>query len=171
MLVDSHCHLDMLDLASFDGGLDGVIAAAQESGVGHMLCVSVSLEDYPAMLALVEDRDEVSVVEAIGELAGKRAIMLDDMIDTAGTLCQAAAALKAHGAGDVYATATHAVLSGPALERINESSLKEVLITDTIPTEEKVQKCSRLRTVSVANLLAESIRRIHGDESVSSLFI
>ena len=61
MLVDSHCHLDMLDLPSFDGGLDGVIAAAQESGVGHMLCVSVNLEDYPAMLALVEERDEVSV--------------------------------------------------------------------------------------------------------------
>ena len=128
-----------------------------------------------AGLAIIDKRRSAAnvseVMHIIGDVDGQTCIIVDDMIDTAGTLCQAAAALKAHGAGDVYATATHAVLSGPALERINESSLKEVLITDTIPTEEKVQKCSRLRTVSVANLLAESIRRIHGDESVSSLFI
>ncbi len=128
-----------------------------------------------AGLAIIDKRRSAAnvseVMHIIGDVDGQTCIIVDDMIDTAGTLCQAAAALKAHGAGDVYATATHAVLSGPALDRINESSLKEVLITDTIPTEDKVQKCSRLRIVSVANLLAESIRRIHGDESVSSLFV
>jgi ribose-phosphate pyrophosphokinase len=107
----------------------------------------------------------------IGEVAGETCIIVDDMIDTAGTLCQAAAALKAHGAAEIYATATHAVLSGPALERISQSCLKEVLITNTIPAGTKLDACPRLRQLSVANLLAEAIRRIHGDESVSSLFI
>ncbi|MCK4507278.1 MAG: ribose-phosphate pyrophosphokinase [Desulfuromonadales bacterium] len=128
-----------------------------------------------AGLAIIDKRRSAAnvseVMHIIGDVDGQTCIIVDDMIDTAGTLCQAAAALKAHGAGDVYATATHAVLSGPALERINESSLKEVLITDTIPTEKKIKECSRLRIVSVAKLLAESIRRIHGDESVSSLFV
>ncbi len=128
-----------------------------------------------AGLAIIDKRRSSAnvseVMHIIGDVNKQTCIIVDDMIDTAGTLCQAAAALKAHGAGDVYATATHAVLSGPALERINESSLKEVLVCDTIPTEEKVKNCSRLRVVSVANLLAESIRRIHGDESVSSLFV
>jgi ribose-phosphate pyrophosphokinase len=128
-----------------------------------------------AGLAIIDKRRSAAnvseVMHIIGDVEGQTCIIVDDMIDTAGTLCQAAAALKAHGAGDVYATATHAVLSGPALERINESCLKEVLVCNTIPTEEKAQKCSRLRIVSVANLLAESIRRIHDDESVSSLFV
>jgi len=128
-----------------------------------------------AGLAIIDKRRSAAnvseVMHIIGDVEGQTCIIVDDMIDTAGTLCQAAAALKAHGAGDVYATATHAVLSGPALERINESCLKEVLVCDTIPTEEKTKKCSRLRIVSVANLLAESIRRIHDDESVSSLFV
>jgi ribose-phosphate pyrophosphokinase len=128
-----------------------------------------------AGLAIIDKRRSAAnvseVMHIIGDVDGRTCIIVDDMIDTAGTLCQAAAALKAHGAGDVYATATHAVLSGPALERINESDLKEVLVCNTIPTEEKVKNCSRLRTISVANILAEAIRRIHGDESVSSLFV
>ena len=128
-----------------------------------------------AGLAIIDKRRSAAnvseVMHIIGDVDGRTCIIVDDMIDTAGTLCQAAAALKAHGAGDVYATATHAVLSGPALERINESDLKEVLVCNTIPTDEKVKNCSRLRTISVANILAEAIRRIHGDESVSSLFV
>ena len=128
-----------------------------------------------AGLAIIDKRRSAAnvseVMHIIGDVDGRTCIIVDDMIDTAGTLCQAAAALKAHGAGDVYATATHAVLSGPALERINESDLKEVLVCNTIPTEEKVKNCSRLRTISVANILAEAMRRIHGDESVSSLFV
>jgi ribose-phosphate pyrophosphokinase len=128
-----------------------------------------------AGLAIIDKRRSAAnvseVMHIIGDVDSRTCIIVDDMIDTAGTLCQAAAALKAHGAGDVYATATHAVLSGPALERINDSSLKEVLVCNTIPVEEKIRKCPRLRVVSVANLLAEAIRRIHGDESVSSLFV
>lgn len=128
-----------------------------------------------AGLAIIDKRRSAAnvseVMHIIGDVSGQTCIIVDDMIDTAGTLCQAAAALKAHGAGDVYATATHAVLSGPALDRINASDLKEVLVCNTIPTEEKTRSCSRLRIVSVANLLAEAIRRIHGDESVSSLFV
>ncbi len=128
-----------------------------------------------AGLAIIDKRRSAAnvseVMHIIGDVDGQTCIIVDDMIDTAGTLCQAAAALKAHGAGDVYATATHPVLSGPALDRINESDLKEVLVCNTIPTEEKTKNCSRLRTISVANILAEAIRRIHGDESVSSLFV
>ena len=128
-----------------------------------------------AGLAIIDKRRSAAnvseVMHIIGDVDGKPCIIVDDMIDTAGTLCQAAAALKAHGAGDVHATATHAVLSGPALERINESALKEVLISNTIPAEAKVRECPRLRIISVAKLLAEAISRIHGDESVSSLFV
>lgn len=128
-----------------------------------------------AGLAIIDKRrsgaNVSEVMHIIGDVDGKTCIIVDDMIDTAGTLCQAAAALKAHGAGEVYATATHAVLSGPALERIQASALKEVLVTNTIPVEKKLESCPQLRMVSVANLLAEAIRRIHGDESVSSLFV
>jgi ribose-phosphate pyrophosphokinase len=128
-----------------------------------------------AGLAIIDKRRSAAnvseVMHIIGDVDGKTCIIVDDMIDTAGTLCQAATALKAHGAGDVHATATHAVLSGPALERINASSLKEVLISNTIPAEAKVIECPRLRIISVAKLLAEAINRIHGDESVSSLFV
>jgi ribose-phosphate pyrophosphokinase len=128
-----------------------------------------------AGLAIIDKRrsgpNVSEVMHIIGEVEGETCIIVDDMIDTAGTLCQAAAALKAHGAGDIYATATHAVLSGPALERINQSCLKEVLVTNTIPVGDKLSGCVRLRQLSVANLLAEAIRRIHGEESVSSLFV
>jgi ribose-phosphate pyrophosphokinase len=128
-----------------------------------------------AGLAIIDKRRSAAnvseVMHLIGDVDGKTCIIVDDMIDTAGTLCQAATALKAHGAGDVHATATHAVLSGPALERINASALKEVLISNTIPAEAKVIECPRLRIISVAKLLAEAINRIHGDESVSSLFV
>jgi ribose-phosphate pyrophosphokinase len=128
-----------------------------------------------AGLAIIDKRRSAAnvseVMHIIGDVDGRTCIIVDDMIDTAGTLCQAAAALKTHGAGDIYATATHAVLSGPAIERINESSLKEILVCNTVPAAEKVKKCSRLRIISVAKLLAEAIRRIHGDESVSSLFV
>jgi ribose-phosphate pyrophosphokinase len=128
-----------------------------------------------AGLAIIDKRrsgpNVSEVMHIIGEVEGETCIIVDDMIDTAGTLCQAAAALKAQGAGDIYATATHAVLSGPALERINQSCIKEVLITNTIPMDGKLKDCPPLRQLSVAKLLAEAIRRIHEEESVSSLFV
>lgn len=128
-----------------------------------------------ANLAIIDKRrsgpNVSEVMNIIGEVEGQICVIVDDMIDTAGTLCQASQALMEKGAAAVYACATHPVLSGPALERINQSSLKEVIVTNSIPTLDKLKGCSRLRQLSVAELLAEAIRRIHGDESVSSLFV
>lgn len=128
-----------------------------------------------AGLAIIDKRrsgpNVSQVMHIIGDVEDQVCLIVDDMIDTAGTLCQAAEALKKHGAKAVYATATHPVLSGPALERITQSCLEEVVVTNTIPTGDKRAACPKLRTLSVAQLLAEAIRRIHGDESVSSLFV
>jgi ribose-phosphate pyrophosphokinase len=125
-------------------------------------------------LAIIDKRrtgpNVAEVMHIIGDVAGKAAIIIDDMIDTAGTLTQAANALKLHGAKSIYACATHAVLSGPAIDRINNSAIEEVLITDTIPLGEKSGSTSKLKVLSSAELLAEAIRRIHEDESVSALF-
>lgn len=126
-------------------------------------------------LAVIDKRrtgpNVAEVMHLIGDVSDKAAVILDDMIDTAGTLTQAAKALKAHGAKSIYACATHGVLSGPAIDRINESDIEGVLITDTVPLGEKAERTSKIKIISVANLLAEAIRRIHGDESVSSLFV
>jgi ribose-phosphate pyrophosphokinase len=128
-----------------------------------------------ANLAIIDKRrsgpNVSEVMHIIGDVADETCIIVDDMIDTAGTLCNAARALKDHGAREVYACASHAVLSGPALERINESCLEEVLVTNSIPVDAKRAECPKLRVLSVAELLAEAIRRINGDESVSSLFV
>lgn len=128
-----------------------------------------------AGLAIIDKRrsgpNVSEVMNIIGDVAGETCVIIDDMIDTAGTLCQAAQALKDKGAHKVYACASHPVLSGPALDRINESCLEEVVVTNTIPLGEKTKLCGKLRALSVAGLLAEAIRRIHGDESVSSLFV
>ncbi|MBI1921653.1 MAG: ribose-phosphate pyrophosphokinase [Geobacter sp.] len=126
-------------------------------------------------LAIIDKRrsapNVAEVMHLIGDVKGKEAIILDDMIDTAGTLTQAANALKEHGAKAIYACATHAVLSGPAIDRINASAIEKVVVTDTIPLSETAAKCEKLRVLTVAELLAEAIRRIHEDESVSSLFV
>ncbi len=126
-------------------------------------------------LAVIDKRrtgpNVAEVMHLIGDVTGKDAIILDDMIDTAGTLTQAAKALKAHGARSIYACATHGVLSGPAIDRINASDIEGVLVTDTVPLGEKAERTSKIKIITVANLLAEAIRRIHGDESVSSLFV
>ena len=128
-----------------------------------------------AGLAIIDKRrsgpNVSEVMHIIGDVKGKVCAIVDDMIDTAGTLCTAATALQNQGATAVYAFATHGVLSGPALERIAESPLKKVFVTDTIPIQEKLNKCSNLQGLSVSYLLAEAIRRIHNAESVSSLFV
>ena len=125
-------------------------------------------------MALIDKRrtgpNVAEVMHLIGDVKGKIAIILDDMIDTAGTLTQAAGALKQNGADAIYAAATHGVLSGPAIDRINGSVIEEVLLTDTIPLGERADRTSKIKVLSVAPLLAEAIRRIHEDESVSSLF-
>jgi len=128
-----------------------------------------------AGLAIIDKRrsgpNVSEVMHIIGDVKDQVCVIVDDMIDTAGTLCQAAQALKQEGAAKIYASATHPVLSGPALERINESCLEEVVVTNTVPTGAKGAVCSKLRTLSVADLLAETLRRIHGGASVSSLFV
>jgi ribose-phosphate pyrophosphokinase len=107
----------------------------------------------------------------IGEVQDKNCIMMDDMVDTAGTLCHAATALKQHGAASVQAYITHPVLSGPAVSRIAESELDEVVVTDTIPLNDEAQACTKIRQLSTAELLAETMRRISTEESVSSLYL
>jgi ribose-phosphate pyrophosphokinase len=111
------------------------------------------------------------VLNVIGDVQGKIAILLDDMIDTAGTLTQAANALVDKGAARVFAYATHAVLSGPAVERIQKSPIEEVVVTDTIPLTPAAQACTKIKPLSTARLFAEAVKRIHSADSLSSLFV
>ena len=127
-----------------------------------------------ASLAIVDKRRERAnvseVMNLIGDVAGKECIIIDDMIDTAGTLVGAAKALIDHGATKVVACATHGIFSGPAIERISESPLSEVVVTDTVPLSDSARACPKIKQVSIARLLAEAIKRIHSSDSVSSLF-
>jgi ribose-phosphate pyrophosphokinase len=126
-------------------------------------------------LAIIDKRrpkaNVAEVMNIIGEVEGRTCVIMDDMVDTAGTLCKAASALKANGAKRVLAYCSHAVLSGPAVERINASDIDELVVTDTIPLREDARNCSRIRQLSVADVMAETIRRISNEDSVSSLFI
>ncbi len=127
-----------------------------------------------ANLAIIDKRREVAneakVMNIIGNVGGKTCVIVDDMVDTAGTLCEAARALMGAGATGVYAAITHPVLSGPALKRIAESELKSLIVTDTIPLRPEAQESNKINVVSVAQHLGEAIRRINNEESVSSLF-
>jgi ribose-phosphate pyrophosphokinase len=107
----------------------------------------------------------------IGEVEGKTCIIVDDLVDTAGTLCQAAQALKDHGAQRVVAYITHPVLSGNAVQNLTHSQLDELVVTDTIPLTEEARACPKIRQLSIAGMLAETIRRVHKEESVSTLFM
>ena len=107
----------------------------------------------------------------IGDVKGKTAILLDDMVDTAGTLCSAADMLHKKGATEVHACCSHAVLSGPAIERINNSFIKSLVVTNSIPLHEKAGSCDRIKVLSVSKLLGEAIGRINREDSVSSLFV
>ena len=126
-------------------------------------------------LAIIDKRRPKSniaqVMNIIGDIEGANCILLDDMIDTAGTITQAAAALMENGAKCVDAYATHPVLSGPAIERLQDSPLRRVVVTDTIPLAENAKNCSKIEVVSIAPLLAKALRRIHLGESVSTLFV
>ncbi|MGE5384659.1 MAG: ribose-phosphate pyrophosphokinase [Betaproteobacteria bacterium] len=126
-------------------------------------------------LAIIDKRrpkaNVTEVMNIIGEVEGRTCVIMDDMVDTAGTLCKAATALKEHGALKVVAYCTHPVLSGAAVERVNSSDLDALVVTDTIPLREDAQQCPRIRQLSVAEIMAEIIRRISNEDSVSSLFI
>ena len=125
-------------------------------------------------LAIIDKRrptaNEAQVMHIIGDVEGRSCLIVDDMVDTAGTLCKAAQALKDHGASKVMAYATHPVLSGPAIENIEGSALDSLVVTDTIPLSDEAKKCSRIRQLSMARLLAESIRRVSNEESISAMF-
>jgi len=150
---------------------DVVVVSPDAGGVERARAFAKRLN---ASLAIIDKRREKAnvsqVMHVIGEVSNKNAILFDDMIDTAGTITQAAAALKENGAKRVIAACSHAVLSGPALKRINDSVLEDVIVTNTIPMEEKQKLCSKLTVLSVAKLLGEAIKRIHEESSVSSLF-
>ena len=128
-----------------------------------------------ASLAIIDKRregpNEAEVMNIIGSVKGKRIIILDDMIDTAGTVVQAARAMKEAGALEVSICCTHPVLSGPALERIESSEIKEVIVTDTIPLSDRAKTCKKIKVLSVSGILGEAVRRIYYNDSVSSLFI
>jgi ribose-phosphate pyrophosphokinase len=151
---------------------DTVIVSPDTGGVERARAFGKRLG---ATLAIVDKRregpNEAQVMNIIGDIRNKKVIILDDMIDTAGTVVQAASALKEAGAVDVSVCATHPVLSGPAIERIENSCIEEVIVTDTIPLHEQAKNCRRIKVLSVSGLLSEAVRRIYYNDSVSSLFI
>jgi ribose-phosphate pyrophosphokinase len=152
---------------------DLVVVSPDVGGVVRARAIAKRLDD--ADLAIIDKRrpraNVSEVMNIIGEVAGKHCVLVDDLVDTAGTLCHAAEALKEAGAKRVCAYITHAVLSGPAVGRIEDSHLDELVVTDTIPLSEGARKCRKVRQLSVAELLAETMRRILDEESVSSLYI
>jgi ribose-phosphate pyrophosphokinase len=143
--------------------------------VGGVVRARAMAKHLEADLAIIDKRrprpNEAKVMHIIGEVENRTCVLMDDLVDTAGTLCEAAGALKAHGAKRVLAYCTHAVLSGKAVERISASQLDELVVTDTIPLKPEAQACKQIRQLSIAELLAESMRRISEEDSVSELFM
>jgi ribose-phosphate pyrophosphokinase len=150
-----------------------LVVSPDVGGVVRARAIAKRLDD--AELAIIDKRrprpNEATVMNIIGDVEGKVCVLVDDIVDTAGTLCAAAAALKQHGARRVVAYCTHPVLSGPAIQNLNGSQLDELVVTDTIPLSEAARACTRIRQLSVAELLAETMRRIAFGESVSSLYV
>jgi ribose-phosphate pyrophosphokinase len=150
-----------------------VVVSPDVGGVVRARALAKRLGD--ADLVIIDKRrqqaNQSEVMNIIGECEGMNCIMMDDMVDTAGTLCHAAGALKENGAASVHAYITHPVLSGPAVERISKSALDSVVVTDTIPLTEAAQACKNIRQLSTAELLGETMRRISDEESVSSLYV
>ena len=152
---------------------NAMVVSPDVGGVVRARALAKRLDD--ADLAIIDKRrpkaNVAQVMNIIGDVEGRTCVLVDDLVDTAGTLCKAAAALKDHGASKVVAYCTHAVLSGPAVTNIESSKLDELVVTSTIPLREDAAACSKIRQLSIAGLLAESIRRINNEESVSSLFV
>ena len=150
-----------------------IVVSPDVGGVVRARAIAKRLDD--ADLAIIDKRrprpNESTVMNIIGEVQDKVCVLVDDIVDTAGTLCAAAAALKGNGARRVVAYCTHPVLSGPAIRNIDASALDELVVTDTIPLSASAQSCGKIRQLSVADLLAETMRRIAYCESVSSLYV
>lgn len=152
-------------------GEDTVVVSPDAGGVERARIYSKALGCGLAIIDKRRDKPNVSqVLHLIGDVKGKKAILVDDMIDTAGTLCNAAQAVMDHGATEVVAAATHGVFSGPAMERINNSALSKVLVSDTISQQERVKICDKLEVLGMGRLLGEAVKRIHHGDSISSLF-
>jgi ribose-phosphate pyrophosphokinase len=149
-----------------------VLIAPDAGGVERTRAFAKRLD---ASLAIIDKRREranvAQVMHIIGKVKDKVAVILDDMVDTAGTLTEAAKALKEQGATSIFACCTHAVLSGNAIQKINDSPLEELIVTDTIPITQEGSSCKKIKVLSVAELFGEAIKRIHKNESVSSLFL
>ncbi|MFN7825433.1 MAG: ribose-phosphate pyrophosphokinase [Pseudobdellovibrionaceae bacterium] len=156
---------------NFGTGDEFIAVSPDAGGVERCRAFAKRIE---APIAIVDKRrsgpNEAKAYHLIGDVAGKTAIIVDDMIDTAGTLTQAVDSLYKHGAKRVFAVATHPVLSGPAISRLVESKIEKVWVTDTIPLSQAAANCGKIESISVAPVLAEAIKRIHGNDSVSSLF-
>jgi len=149
-----------------------IVVSPDIGGVVRARAIAKQLDD--ADLAIIDKRrpraNEAQVMNLIGEVDGRTCVLVDDLVDTAGTLCAAAGALKARGAVKVVAYCTHAVLSGKALDNIRNSELDELVVTDTIPLTAEAQGISKIRQLTMSDLLAESIRRVSNEESISALF-
>lgn len=153
-------------------GDDFVVVAPDAGGVERARAFAKRLDCSMAIIDKRRPRPNESIaLHLIGDVSGKTAIILDDIIDTAGTLTQAVDSVLKNGAKRVFAAATHAVLSGPAVQRLKNSGLEKVVVTDTIPLSEAAKDSQKIEVVTIAPLIAEAIKRIHGNESVSSLFL
>jgi ribose-phosphate pyrophosphokinase len=162
----------LLDYMRHSFGNDLVIVSPDAGGVERARAFAKRLH---CQLAIIDKRrtapNLAEAMNVVGDVKGKTAIVLDDMVDTAGTLSEAANALKAHGALEVHACCSHAVLSGPAVGRVADSEIKTLVVTNSIPLGEKAGKCEKIRALSVSKLLGEAIHRSHTGSSVSSLFV
>ena len=148
-----------------------VIVSPDAGGVERALSYAKKLNAGMAIIDKRRDRPNQSkVYNVVGDVKDKIALIIDDIVDTAGSLTNAVDVLFEKGAKEVYACITHPVLSGPAIDRINNSNIKELIVTDTIPLNDNAKNCSKIKVLSVASLLAEVIRRIYSGDSVSSLF-
>ncbi|MDJ0740416.1 MAG: ribose-phosphate diphosphokinase [Gammaproteobacteria bacterium] len=152
---------------------DLMVVSPDVGGVVRARALAKRLDD--ADLAIIDKRrpkaNDAQVMNIIGDVEGRTCVLVDDLVDTAGTLCKAAGALKEHGAAKVVAYCTHAVLSGPAVTNIESSRLDELVVTNTVPLRDEAAHCTKIRQLTIAGLLAESMRRINNEESVSSLFV
>jgi len=150
---------------------DLMVVSPDVGGVVRARAIAKQLETE---LAIIDKRrpqaNVAEVMNIIGDVSGKTCLLVDDIVDTAGTLCTAASALKDHGAEKVIAYCTHPVLSGPAIDRISASNLDELVVTDTVPLSEAAIASGRIRQLSMASMLAESIRRVSNEESISAMF-
>jgi len=162
VLLDDIRKQSFEDLIAVSPDIGGVVRAR---AVAKQLDVDLAIIDKRRPTANVAE-----VMNIIGDIEGRTCLLVDDMVDTAGTLCNASDALKEHGAKKVIAYATHPVLSGPAIERLNASSLDELVVADSIPLSKEAKKCKVVRQLSLSNMLAEAMRRISNEESLSAMF-